>query len=475
MLKKIKGFFRGKFFAPIMFLVSFLYFGLFRILMIPSGDDYFWGGEQGAYLIRHMFYGPQAIYGGSSNGRYFGNTLEIFTMHSLPLAAFSYGLFWTLLLWTMWRLAGKSITALLLSLAFVFTLQGAFINNVLAWNAGFVNYVPPMALVLSYLVIVDYGQKKILPWLFALLTLVLGYSAGLFTEALTLGQICLAVLVILYFNKQTKLYHITYLLGTIVSAIVMFSHPGYHGKSTYRGTTFDPKVIWSWFSNVTHFWLITFNIVLLAAILLAILTLVLKSDFSRIKKISMSIISTAFLFYYAIANAVLSTIPKNDMYGYNSISLPISVTDTLVSLLLVIFIGYSIFTFYKTDAKMWLYFLMTGVIAGQLLFVSAPVNCRGYFLTYVFMYLIAIRFVVDAFSKVKFINWVMIIAVIVMGVSYQSMLYQNRQVNLERVSDPQFYNGKKALTKHVPYRQFVWSNDLLNQQNPTYWKNYLKR
>jgi hypothetical protein len=275
--------------------------------------------------------------------------------------------------------------------------------------------VPPMALVLSYLVIVDYGQKKVLPWLFALLTLVLGYSAGLFTEALTLGQICLAVLVILYFNKRTKLYHITYLLGTIVSAIVMFSHPGYHGKSTYRGTTFDPKVIWSWFSNVTHFWLITFNVILLAAILLAILTLVLKSDFSRVKKIILSIISVAFLFYYAVANAILRTIPKNDMYGYNSISQPIAVTDTLVSILLIIFIGYCIFVFYKTDAKMWLYYLMTGVIAGQLLFVSAPVNCRGYFLTYVFMYLIAMRFVVDAFSKVKLINWIIAFVVVLLG------------------------------------------------------------
>ncbi len=161
------------------------------------------------------------------------------------------------------------------------------------------------------------------------------------------------------------------------------------------------------------------------------------------------------------------------MYGYNSISQPIAVTDTLVSILLIIFIGYCIFIFYKTDAKMWLYYLMTGVIAGQLLFVSAPVNCRGYFLTYVFMYLIAMRFVVDAFSKVKLINWIIALAVILLGASYQSMLYQNHQVNLERVSDPQFYNGKKALTKHVPYRQFVWSNDLLNQQNPTYWKSYL--
>ena len=48
--------------------------------MIPSGDDFFWGGEQGQYLMNHGFYGPQKIYGGSSNGRWIGNLSEIFTV-----------------------------------------------------------------------------------------------------------------------------------------------------------------------------------------------------------------------------------------------------------------------------------------------------------------------------------------------------------------------------------------------------------
>jgi hypothetical protein len=90
------------------------------------------------------------------------------------------------------------------------------------------------------------------------------------------------------------------------------------------------------------------------------------------------------------------------------------------------------------------------------------------------MYLIATRFVIDAFSKIKFVNWLLLIAVLFMGVSFQSMIYTNYQVNLERVSDPQFYNGKAGLTKHVPYRQFVGTNDLLNQQNTTYWKHYVE-
>lgn len=44
-----------KLFVLLMFVVSFMYFGVFRYLIIPSGDDYFWGGKQGNYLIHHMF------------------------------------------------------------------------------------------------------------------------------------------------------------------------------------------------------------------------------------------------------------------------------------------------------------------------------------------------------------------------------------------------------------------------------------
>ncbi|MDT6953090.1 hypothetical protein [Companilactobacillus alimentarius] len=147
-------------FIKLMFLASFVYFACFRFLMIPSGDDYFWYGENGNYLLHHFFYGPQNIYGGSSNGRYLGNLLEIITMHKLSVAMIVYAVFWTLLLWCLWYLSRKTISSLLLSFLFIFTLQDAFINNVLTWNAGFVNYVPPIVLSLIYIVIVDHGTSK---------------------------------------------------------------------------------------------------------------------------------------------------------------------------------------------------------------------------------------------------------------------------------------------------------------------------
>lgn len=60
----------------------------------------------------------------------------------------------------MWKLIGKSIASLIVSCLFVFTLQDGFINNILAWNAGFINYVPSIALILIYILIVDRGRYK---------------------------------------------------------------------------------------------------------------------------------------------------------------------------------------------------------------------------------------------------------------------------------------------------------------------------
>ncbi|GEO77454.1 hypothetical protein LCR01_18970 [Companilactobacillus crustorum] len=125
-------------------------------------------------------------------------------MHRLTLAVLAYAIGWTLLIWCIWKLSGKTIASLLLSLLFVFTLQGGFINNVLAWNAGFVNYVPPMILVLLYLIVLEWDIPSKVKLFIPILTLLLAFSAGLFDENMTIASVILAILVILYYRKKLK-------------------------------------------------------------------------------------------------------------------------------------------------------------------------------------------------------------------------------------------------------------------------------
>jgi len=99
-----------------------------------------------------------------------------------------------------------------------------------------------------------------------LLTLVIVYLAGLFTETITITAVCLGVFVIFYFRKKTKSYHITYLL---------------------------------------------------TAILIAIMILAIKSNLPTIKRILLTTISMAFLIYYATINIYLKPKLMNIAYGYN--------------------------------------------------------------------------------------------------------------------------------------------------------------
>lgn len=467
-------------FQYLIFLVSFVYFAVFRYFVIPSGDDYFWYGKLGTYLMHHNFFSSNyPVYGGSSNGRYLGNLLEIFSMHHRIIAVLAYGIFWTLLIWGIWSLTKRSMTSLILSFLFAFTMQDAFLNNILVWNAGFVNYIPPMALILLYLVIVKAGLNKQLPWVTMILTFFIGVVAGLFVETSTLMQVILAVLVILYLRKNTKLYHITYLLGTIVSGLIMFMHPSYHMHNNYKQVTFSIAKIWKIYSEITHFWLITYNVVLIMSILIAILILIYKSDFSSIKKWIFSIVSVGFIIYYILMNVYLRHFPLNYLYAFNDTKNGVTHLDGTISLIFVLFIAYCIYQFCRKDPFMWLYYLLAGVSFGQMLFVSSPINCRGIFFAYVFMYLIGLKFVVMALEQLPVskivINLIFGIILLFLAGSYQYKMYANYEANMARVSDPAFYNSERPLTTHVPYRKFVWVNDMFNQQLATYWKTFLNK
>lgn len=111
-------FFQKNWFYFLVFGLVFCYFAIFRYLLIPSGDDYFWWGQPGDYLLHHGFVGPVKIYGASINGRYLGNFLEIITMRHLKLALLIFAGSWTLMSWCMWKLENQTWWALIFAIAF---------------------------------------------------------------------------------------------------------------------------------------------------------------------------------------------------------------------------------------------------------------------------------------------------------------------------------------------------------------------
>ena len=99
------------------------------------------------------------------------------------------------------------------------------------------------------------------------------------------------------------------------------------------------------------------------------------------------------LTYYLTINVYLKSRPLTYIYIYTKLTNSIKVIDSSVSISFIIFIGIIIFLFFRSEQLLWLYYLLTGIAFGPLIFVLAPNHCRGIFPYYVFMYLIAVRFV----------------------------------------------------------------------------------
>lgn len=471
------------------FSIVFLYFFILRFLVIPSGDDFFWGGEQGNYLLHHGFYGPQSIYGGSSNGRYIGNFLEIFTVHHLLPAMLMYGTFWTLLLYCMWKLSGQTKLSLLLSSLFVFTFQDGYISTVLSWNAGFINYVPPISLMLLYLVVLkEYFADNLQTNKYFLTagTFLMSLVGGLFVEHLTLYQIFIGVVAIVagkfIFKKAVTLYQSGYLLGAVVSAAIMFSHPAYHEHSTYRNTNFDLHAIISNYFSITHFWFNTLNIFVNIAICLAIIVLssnLIRNDFRRRMT---SLVAAFFVIYYLIMNIWLSQQSYDEFFMYKQISSKLPMIDGFMTIVFWLFLIYATISFFKPKQDYLTYFSMFTYFAliSPFILIVSPINSREFFTAYIFLYLGAIMFITKALSFYSFkarknVKILAAVVLLVAALNVGTKMTINYQANIERVQDEQFLAGKTALKKHVPYRKYVLSNDALLQQSAPYWQEFLSK
>ena len=267
-------------------------------------------------------------------------------------------------------------------------------------------------------------------------------------------------------------------MGALAALLLMMTNPSYWHPTQYRQTTFNLGKIWTIYADHNHFWLLTNNLPLLIVVCLAILLLIYRCNYSPKMKFILSFTTALFLIYYLAINAYLKSRPLTYIYTYTKVANSIKVSDSLVSILFIIFIGIIIFLFFRSEPFMWLYYLLTGVAFGPLMFVLSPTHCRGIFPCYVFMYLIAVRLVQAAVAQApvrKVVSGIFALCVLIGAGNYQYKMFTNYQANLQRVQQQSFLNGTKSLRQHVPYRQFVWANDMLNQQDPHYWQQVLKR
>ncbi|MGN1480221.1 MAG: DUF6056 family protein [Acutalibacteraceae bacterium] len=213
---------------------------LYLALIAPyMMDDWAWATSTGQERLDSFFAGY--------NGRYLGNLYILALSKSLPLWCISLCVAALFLPYAVYKFSGsKSITVYLLTPAAVSIMSAEMFRQIIMWRSGFSNYVPPLAAVLLYLVIIRNVFDNEAPHykkLTFLLTFFIGAAGALFMENVTLYAVLLGAAVLIYTKyKFKKVFapHISYLIGSICGAAIMFTNSAYlnifnnHDEVKYR-------------------------------------------------------------------------------------------------------------------------------------------------------------------------------------------------------------------------------------------------
>lgn len=120
------------------------------------------------------------------------------------------------------------------ALALLVSLPAGLFSESYAWAAGFFNYVPPVLLVLFYLLRLERGDGSS-NFFYILEGALLGFAAQLFCEHVTLVLCAFSALVFAADCKRQKRvdgFLLSHLIGALAGALVMFLAPGYHSEQS---------------------------------------------------------------------------------------------------------------------------------------------------------------------------------------------------------------------------------------------------
>lgn len=375
-----------------------LYFAILKIVIVPFGDDQFWWGPAGRFLLRHHFYtlSDQQYIGGSSNGRYLSNLTMIFSSHHPIVSYLIFGAFIVLLVYLLARLVGKSKLILFLSLLLPFTLSRPFLTTTWLWYAAFVNYVCGMVFIFAYLLILknDYFDQSKFNKYLPIISIFLSLCGGLIVEHLTIYQLIVSLFAIGFFRLKKhryRLHQLTYLLGAVISATIMFSNGSYWVHTSYRNISLSTTASWQIFAQTSHFWLISLNLILILLLTGSIFFCNYQRTRQTFKTTLVMSLSVVFAIYYCLSNLYL-----RNHFSLNTFAPDISKFlqgyDSLIGIFFVIYLIVST-VWLEVDAttkfSLWFCLVSCVILTGPFLIITSPNSAREFFGGVLFMYLFA--------------------------------------------------------------------------------------
>lgn len=356
-----------------------------------TGDDWAWGSTIGLDRLNSFF--------DNYNGRYFGNITVLVLTRSVLLKTIVMALVFTGIIYFISKCVKikKTYTILLLIILITLMPVGIFRESV-SWVSGFSNYVMPTFGIVFIIYYYFKGgfktndkiSKRII---IALLLCLLSFSVSLFMEHITIYNLILSIFLVIYTiikSKQNLVKSISYLLGSLIGTIIMFSNSAYtsiFSHQDYYKSVVEPSIfnIINTLVDKILDLLIYDNYIILGIIITLLIYIVSKSKTKTKHKKNIKrllCISLSFsLFYIVITNIFPDWNILLEYTKYFELVLGITLFITIIISLLYI----------KPSYRNKILFLLISIIilTGPLLFVE-PIGPRCFFVIYIFYVLISL-------------------------------------------------------------------------------------
>lgn len=263
---------------------AFVAFALLVLIFPYSGDDWAWGSEIGLQRLATGFE--------DYNGRYAGNLLVMALTRSKLLNALftAFSLVCVCFLPKAYSRSERFSPLLLAAALFLLLPKAIWVQSV-SWTAGFSNYIPPVLLTTSYMVLTSnvFGaEKPVYGALAPVAALLIGFVSSLFMENVTLYALVLSAGVMLYaLFRHKKLFavHISNLVGCAAGTLLMFSNSAYgiiaNADDGYRSTALSEGLYKTLESHVETVIYIFFTKNFLMLIIISLLCVALTASFIK--------------------------------------------------------------------------------------------------------------------------------------------------------------------------------------------------
>lgn len=452
--------------------VLLLYFLLFTFFVfvafnIPlTGDDWTWGSSIGVERLDNFFK--------DYNGRYVSNVLELMLTRNTVFRVLFIALFSSLLIILTGKLFNtKRKSVPLLSSFILFMLIPINIYaQTFGWVAGYVNYVVSIVLLFIFLVLVNniFGAeaptyKKRLFFLF----IPLGFATQLIVEHVTLFALFTVFSVILYtYIKHKKVYatHVSYLISSIIGALVMFSNGAYvkvlQGEDSYRTIKEHVSLgerIYNAYTENMYAYLFTDNVLIHLVISILLIMLIQTSDSNkRVVRVLVKPIIVFIITSFALFLLVFQSVLGNSYLGSFTNDF-----EAIFSLIYFIAILMAFFLIPEWNTKIRLLYYSSGIVLLSVpFFFITPYGPRCAFGTYAFMVLLAIELMSYLINKdqwkFSYLNLylVLISCSIVVFIGFVSFMNGEADRNRMEKLFNDIHKEKVVEMTELPYPQFHW-------------------